>query len=886
MDSLFMRRIFTHSIVVLIIFSLAFPSTLFLYPKQVEAQANGNQFACAAGLVTAAAVGVLGAVFGVIGVKNNDGPGTLAEITNTNGSWTEIVMKCVLKPLAMSMVLMAIRNTGDSLVNWINGGFEGNPKFALNFKEELLDAMDQAIGGYIEGGGLSFLCDPLQQTVRFALIKQYARREPRDENLCALTDILDNVSNPRLRAQVVYGNGWDNWIRISTDPSKSPLGAFLIAQSDVAAQTTAAAEEKDKEITIGEGFLNDKKCVRDETPPEAARRLGISEAEVIQRANNGEEIFQCGEWQTTTPGSVIADKVASAIGNEDIQLAVADEMEEIINALATQAYNKIIGGAAGLLGGGGKRRPYTRQYIGANSPTAPAPSSPSSYDDIPDVWSVPQNRAGQDGDITIEDYIEWQRIRCRPETASRYPQAGTQENQRYCRTQGVAGGLVDDYTDDYVDDIGGNSSAVVAATSLVNNNMPVSASSGPNAGKAIDGVKDNPSTLGGLGASGSTDIVLWSRGDYRGTQMVRYQIVDSELPRTFSVSPNTGQDAGASSIRIPSGYRVTFFGRGSSVVLTEDTDTFSGINFNNGQGMQDWVSSIRIERSSNNTNSPSEMNPPMRTNASGSEWWQINLQNRYIISRVVIYRNTAKTVQQTLGDTLSILVSDDGVVWTTAFSQSSSALVASNNNSNVLSIAIPTTVVGQYVRIQKSGQPGFPLEFTEAEVWGKPGPALDQDTYYAANDILKQQAIDCCGYEDAGVEGYVYPTGQGGRPEGTIPLYALWSIPETNHAFTTDRAEADTWVATRGYTYVHEWKGSEAGIEAYVYPADEEQPSGTVPLYRLWSPIGTDHFFTTSQTIKNRMISLGYVDEGIEAFVYPTQREGTFPFYKLQRGTY
>ena len=47
---------------------------------------------------------------------------------------------------------------------------------------------------------------------------------------------------------------------------------------------------------------------------------------------------------------------------------------------------------------------------------------------------------------------------------------------------------------------------------------------------------------------------------------------------------------------------------------------------------------------------------------------------------------------------------------------------------------------------------------------------------------------------------------------------------------------------------------------------------GSVPLFRMFSPKAGDHFYTTNAAEKNNAItSLGYVDEGIAAYVNPSQ---------------
>jgi hypothetical protein len=56
-----------------------------------------------------------------------------------------------------------------------------------------------------------------------------------------------------------------------------------------------------------------------------------------------------------------------------------------------------------------------------------------------------------------------------------------------------------------------------------------------------------------------------------------------------------------------------------------------------------------------------------------------------------------------------------------------------------------------------------------------------------------------------------------------------------------------------------------------------EEP-GTIPLFRLFSSSLHDHFYTTSAAERDQALSrFGYIDEGIAAYVLPTQCESSPP---------
>ena len=63
------------------------------------------------------------------------------------------------------------------------------------------------------------------------------------------------------------------------------------------------------------------------------------------------------------------------------------------------------------------------------------------------------------------------------------------------------------------------------------------------------------------------------------------------------------------------------------------------------------------------------------------------------------------------------------------------------------------------------------------------------------------------------------------------------------------------------------------GNAATVHP---EQTPITIPLYQLYNPNATDHFYTTSLSERDNATQSGY-EEGITAYVYEAQLCGTVP---------
>ena len=79
----------------------------------------------------------------------------------------------------------------------------------------------------------------------------------------------------------------------------------------------------------------------------------------------------------------------------------------------------------------------------------------------------------------------------------------------------------------------------------------------------------------------------------------------------------------------------------------------------------------------------------------------------------------------------------------------------------------------------------------------------------------------------------------------TVALLRAWSQAQTDHIYTTNATEMDTFLAN-GYT--------SQGIAAYILPSDTLAPTA-VPLFRLYNSQSTDHYYTANATDRDRVVS-------------------------------
>ncbi|KAJ7626839.1 hypothetical protein FB45DRAFT_55530 [Roridomyces roridus] len=111
-----------------------------------------------------------------------------------------------------------------------------------------------------------------------------------------------------------------------------------------------------------------------------------------------------------------------------------------------------------------------------------------------------------------------------------------------------------------------------------------------------------------------------------------------------------------------------------------------------------------------------------------------------------------------------------------------------------------------------------------------------------------------------------------GNANDSVPLFATNGGPLQDFFASTSTVAIASVIEHQGFTFL--------GVSARVFTTQE--PS-TTPLYLVYSVISngdaTDHFYTTSASDRALLIESGWIDAGVQAYIYPTQICGSVPYY-------
>jgi len=230
----------------------------------------------------------------------------------------------------------------DSIVNWINSGFEGSPSFVTDPKSFLVDVGDEVVGEFIdEMTSFGWLCDPYKLNIKIALslgIGNFKRQRK-----CTLTGIIKNFDN------FVNGTfkegGWKGWFYLTTNPNANPGTAFLSMQAELQKRMQQKNDLEVKKLDWGRGFLSWRTCEQYSTKTSAPsdEGPGFEYTDQTDKKDKSNENQECTKYSDIkTPGTVIESQLEHTLGTSLRQLELADDIDKIVGALVQQLVKTVL----------------------------------------------------------------------------------------------------------------------------------------------------------------------------------------------------------------------------------------------------------------------------------------------------------------------------------------------------------------------------------------------------------------------------------------------------------------------------------------------------------------------------------------------------------------
>jgi len=203
--------------------------------------------------------------------------------------------------IGFCLVNTIINYIAESTIQWINSGFQGNPVFVedpARFFRNIADIEAGSLVGEITGGAF---CKPFRPQIAINLANRHTQNFSNQfANQCRLSNVVDNVED--FMGGFEKGD-WNSFFVLTTDPSSNPRIASIRANRELDLRIAGKQEVARIELNWGKGFLSFK-------DPETG--------------------------ETTTPGTLIENRINDRLGSNERRIEMADEFDEIITALVNQ----------------------------------------------------------------------------------------------------------------------------------------------------------------------------------------------------------------------------------------------------------------------------------------------------------------------------------------------------------------------------------------------------------------------------------------------------------------------------------------------------------------------------------------------------------------------
>lgn len=258
----------------------------------------------------------------------------------------------VLKRAAITAGKVAIQSMTRSIVNWINSGFNGSPAFERNLGVNLQRLADAAAADFVTRLATnSTVNSPWIDRIAGTVARGYLLYTSRDRLAARLEYTLSGyVRDAAAWNRGDFGQGGLNaWMSATFRCGNDPYCAEFAAQEELINLIDASLRQRVEELGWGRGFLS--------------WRCDCEESAGTPSLSNPDESGSCN---ICTPGSTIESAIGITATSPLRQLEVAESIDQIIGALASQMISQVFSGG-GLFTGGSSGTDTSRDQLAGTS---------------------------------------------------------------------------------------------------------------------------------------------------------------------------------------------------------------------------------------------------------------------------------------------------------------------------------------------------------------------------------------------------------------------------------------------------------------------------------------------------------------------------------------
>jgi len=293
-------------------------------------------------------------------------------------------IKLVMNTAAHTLQREIIQQLVQSTVTWANSGFQGNPQYNVNLKQDTLNAANNSATAFIVGLGKNpgLVCAPFRNNITISLRNYYTGQNGGQYGpsfQCTFTGIASNLTN-------FYDDfskgGWDTWFAATQIPANNPYDVYVAGTQKIDAAVSANVTLLNKKFQANAGFLDVTPCLaknpdqptmdrinawRNGSNPSDSQAgsqgwLAFDEnidsdyASLKQDQQNGYILYNpaipagncIAHGDVSTPGTVIQNQLNGTVAAPLKNLVAAKDWDEVVSALVTGLTKRIFTSSTGL----------------------------------------------------------------------------------------------------------------------------------------------------------------------------------------------------------------------------------------------------------------------------------------------------------------------------------------------------------------------------------------------------------------------------------------------------------------------------------------------------------------------------------------------------------
>jgi hypothetical protein len=229
------------------------------------------------------------------------------------------IRECSLDTIVWAFINDLIAGILRDLTVWIEGGFRGTPAFVSDLRGFVLGTAQHTFDRFIDEN-LAFMCEPFQFNIGLTLTRMEVTTRA-ERFACTLDGVVGNIDG-FLSGNFADG-GLDGFLTMGTTRGGNPLSLIVDGSLNIMGMQEIQRQREFDLLSWGRGFFS--------MPDEQGNII--------------------------TPGVVIEDQINHVLGSPQRRIEVADEVNELIDALIARFVGDLFNAGSdvfsGLIAGGG-----------------------------------------------------------------------------------------------------------------------------------------------------------------------------------------------------------------------------------------------------------------------------------------------------------------------------------------------------------------------------------------------------------------------------------------------------------------------------------------------------------------------------------------------------